>query len=92
MNRVNWIMTVNDIDLVPAPLRDRARVFHLAGLQAENAIGHFDRLTASCDTTAERDQCRAFILRMADGPRGISLRQIKQLADVLMAPIALPSN
>lgn len=92
MRCVNWIMTANDVDLIPAPLRDRARVFHLAGLQVEDAVRHFDSLTANCDFTAERDQCRAFISQMADPPRSISLRQIKQLADVLTAPVTPPSN
>lgn len=53
MSRVVWIMTANDADLIPAPLRDRARVFHLEGLNGEDAVDHFDRLTFHCDDIAE---------------------------------------
>ena len=85
MSGVIWIMTANDADLIPAPLRDRAHVFHLAGLSAEDAVDHFERLTAGCGGKAERDECRAFIARMAQTRRGIGLRQIRQLAGTLQS-------
>ncbi|EDQ05786.1 Lon protease 2 [Sulfitobacter indolifex] len=83
MSRVVWIMTANDAVLIPAPLRDRARVFHLQDLNAEDAVDHFDRLTSHCCDQGELDQCRAFIARMTEAPRGISLRQIRQLVEAL---------
>ncbi len=88
MSRVIWIMTANDADLIPAPLRDRARVFHLEGLKGEDAVDHFDRLTTHCCDQAELDQCRAFITRMTETPRGISLRQIRKLVDALQVSTA----
>ncbi|WP_226783015.1 AAA family ATPase [Oceaniglobus trochenteri] len=88
MSRVIWIMTANNADHIPAPLRDRAQIFHLAGLTAEDAIEHFDRLSAGCGDQAERDDCRAFVARMAGAPRGISLRQIRQLAGALRSSTA----
>lgn len=88
MSRVIWIMTANDADLIPEPLRDRARVFHLEGLNAEDAVDHFDRLTIHCCDQAELDQCRAFITRMTEAPRGLSLRQISQLVEALQVSTA----
>jgi hypothetical protein len=58
MSRAVWIMTANDADLVPTPLRDRARVFHLGGLNAQEAVGHFDRLATHLGDHAELDHCR----------------------------------
>ncbi len=88
MSRVVWIMTANDADLIPAPLRDRARIFHLEGLNAEEAVDHFERLTIHCCDQDELDQCRAFIARMTEAPRGISLRQIRRLVEALQVSAA----
>lgn len=85
MSRVVWIMTANDADRIPTPLRDRARVFHLDGLNAEQAVSHFDRLAQHLGDDAELEHCRAFIAQMTNAPRGISLRQIGQLAEALRA-------
>lgn len=86
MSRVVWIMTANDADLIPVPLRDRARIFHLGALSTEDAIQFFDRLTSGHGDETERDQCRKFIERVTRRPRGISLRQIGQLANAVSAP------
>ncbi|MEX1663791.1 hypothetical protein AB4874_19670, partial [Thioclava sp. 15-R06ZXC-3] len=88
MSRVIWIMTANNLEGIPAPLRDRARLFILPNLSATDAIAHFDRLTAGCEWEAERDRCRIFIERMSARPEGISLRQIGKLVDALRDPIA----
>lgn len=87
MSRVVWIMTANDLDGIPAPLRDRSRLFILPKLSAADAVAHFDRLTSDCTDEAERVRCRMFISDMCARPNGISLRQIRQLADVLRAPV-----
>lgn len=86
MSRVIWIMTSNNADLIPAPLRDRARVFHLAGLTPDEAVTVFERMTRCSDDRSGQHDCRAFIKRLAARPEGISLRQIRQLADAVTAP------
>lgn len=86
MSRVVWIMTANDVDRIPAPLRDRSRLFILPKLPAADAISHFDRLARGCGDEAGRDKCQSFIARMSDRPEGIGLRQIQHLVDALTAP------
>lgn len=87
LSRVVWIMTANEIERVPAPLRDRSRVFILPKLMAEDAIAHFDRLTDGHDDQVFADQCHRFIANMCAQPSGISLRQIQQLAGAVRAPM-----
>ncbi|WP_323040006.1 AAA family ATPase [Gemmobacter sp.] len=86
LSRVNWVMTANTLDHIPAPLRDRARLFILSKLSAEDAVAHFDLLTADSEDEQGRSRCRDFIERMIARPEGLSLRQIRQLADALNAP------
>lgn len=87
MSRVVWIMTANDVERIPAPLRDRSRVFILPKLSPGDAVAHFDRLTAGSNTGNHADRCRGFIADMSERPGGISLRQINQLADAVVAPL-----
>ncbi|MEX3314294.1 AAA family ATPase [Sulfitobacter sp. PS-8MA] len=88
MSRVIWIMTANDTDRIPAPLRDRSRVFNLPKLSTADAVAYFDRLTVESDDEKSRDRCRMFIDQMSERSEGISLRQISQLADALNVPDA----
>jgi hypothetical protein len=85
MSRVMWIMTANDVGRIPAPLRDRSRVFVLPQLSAVDAMAHFDRLSSSSEMTDEEDldRCRSFIEQMSDSSGGISLRQIGRLAEAV---------
>jgi DNA polymerase III delta prime subunit len=85
LSRVNWVMTANTLEHIPAPLRDRARLFILPKLSAEDAIAHFDWLTTNSEDEQGRTRCRDFIERMIARPEGLSLRQIRQLADALNA-------
>ncbi|MFN4101855.1 MAG: hypothetical protein ACK4GT_18995, partial [Pararhodobacter sp.] len=55
-------------------------------LSAEDAVAHFDWLTAAEPHEADRVRCRSFIARMSARPEGISLRQVRQLADAVAAP------
>lgn len=87
MSRVVWIMTANDVDLIPPPLRDRSRLFVLPPLSAKDAVAHFDRLTGGRDIDDHVKQCRDFISEMCYRPAGISLRQIQQLADAANSPV-----
>lgn len=86
MSRVVWVMTANYADQIPPPLRDRSRLFVLSKLAAADAVAHFDRLTSGLDDGHDLDRCRVFISRMCALPEGISLRQIRQLADTVNAP------
>lgn len=88
MSRVVWIMTGNEIERVPAPLRDRSRVFILPSLSADDAVAHFDQLTEGCDIGDNVKQCREFISEMCGRPAGVSLRQIQQLADAANSPVS----
>lgn len=83
MSRVVWIMTANEVERIPEPLRDRSRVFILPKLSAADAVAHFERLTAGCADAAEQERCRDFIDQMSGRPEGISLRQIGMLATAL---------
>lgn len=87
MSRVVWVMTANEVERIPAPLRDRSRVFILPKLTPRDAVAHFDRLTVGCDMGIYGDRCRGFIADMCERPGGISLRQINQLADAVVAPM-----
>jgi hypothetical protein len=87
MSRVVWIMTANEVERIPAPLRDRTRLFVLPPLSAHDAVAHFDRLTSGCESDDHVRQCRDFITEMCGRPAGISLRQIQQLADAANSPL-----
>jgi hypothetical protein len=86
VSRVVWVMTANDVDQIPPPLRDRSRLFVLSKLSATDAVAQFDRLTSGIEEGQDLDRCRSFISQMAALPEGISLRQIRQLADTINAP------
>lgn len=87
MSRVVWIMTANDVETIPEPLRDRSRLFVLPKLTAADAVAHFDRLTRDPVGGSDHVRCREFIMFMAERPEGISLRQISQLANAAKAPM-----
>lgn len=87
MSRIVWIMTANDPGSIPAPLRDRSRLFVLPKLSADDAVAHFDRLTADCVDEAELIKCRAFLVEMSNRAEGVSLRQIQKLADASDLPM-----
>lgn len=89
LSRIVWIMTANDVDCIPAPLRDRSRLFLLPKLSAEDATAYFDRMSPHDPEGAEHERCRAFIARMAELPHGISLRQIQHLSNALITPASL---
>jgi hypothetical protein len=89
LSRVVWIMTANEIEHVPAPLRDRSRVFNLPPLSAEDALSYFGRLLPDCEKDEAWYRCCAFIASRCNRPGGISLRQIRQLAGVLEAPVQI---
>lgn len=87
MSRVVWIMTANEVERIPAPLRDRSRLFVLPSLSADDANAYFDRLTDGCDIGDHAEQCTGFIAKMCERTTGISLRQIQQLAEAANPPV-----
>ncbi|MFX0547337.1 AAA family ATPase [Roseovarius sp. S1116L3] len=83
MSRVIWVLTANDADLIPAPLRDRCRVFHMPSVTPDMALTFFDRLARDiCDADGLKSAARAFVARQARLGR-ISLRQIARLVETL---------
>ncbi|WP_324755189.1 AAA family ATPase [Roseovarius sp. Pro17] len=83
MSRVIWVLTANDADRIPAPLRDRCRVFHMPELTAEMALAFFDRIARDiCGADGLKATARTFVAyRVASGK--ISLRQIARLIETL---------
>ena len=45
MSRLVWILTANDLDSVPAPIRDRCRVFRVPNPTTGDLLSVFDRQT-----------------------------------------------
>jgi hypothetical protein len=83
MSRVIWVLTANDADRIPAPLRDRCRVFHMPSVTTEMALAFFDRMARDiCDADGLKSAARAFVARQA-GLGRISLRQIARLVETL---------
>jgi DNA polymerase III subunit epsilon len=62
-------MTSSDAGSIPAPLRDRARLFILPPLSAADARAHFDRIALATEDDVKRNQCRLFIDQMCANPR-----------------------
>lgn len=84
MSRVIWVLTANDSDRIPPPLRDRCRVFHLPGISRDAAVQFFDRLAVDIDDEdGLKAQARAFVACAAAGPGGLSLRQIGKVVEAL---------
>ncbi|WP_281968270.1 AAA family ATPase [Roseovarius nanhaiticus] len=83
MSRVIWVLTANDVDRIPAPLRDRCRVFHMPNVTPDMSLAFFDRLARDvCDADGLKAEARAFVARQARSGR-ISLRQIARLVETL---------
>lgn len=87
MSRVNWILTANDLEQVPAPLRDRCRVFQMPDVTPHIAALMFDTVNQTID--AEIDPQVAAMARgavvSAAGRGHVSMRQIKRILDRLAA-------
>ncbi|MCU9847824.1 AAA family ATPase [Defluviimonas sp. WL0024] len=84
MSRVIWVLTANDPDRIPAPLRDRCRVFHMPEITSDMAIQFFDRIAQDIgDNDGLKAEARAFVAGSASGPNRLSLRQIGQVVEIL---------
>lgn len=83
MSRVIWVLTANDGHLIPPPLRDRCRVFHMPEMTQDMALAFFDRLARDiCGEDGMKAQVRAFVAGQAS-TGDISLRQIARLIETL---------
>ncbi len=83
MSRVIWVLTANDADRIPAPLRDRCRVFHMPAVTEDMALAFFDRLARDiCGADGLKTTARTFVACGAASGK-ISLRQIARLIETL---------
>jgi len=87
MSRVNWILTANDIKHVPAPLRDRCRVFQMPDVTPHVAALMFDTVLGTMDAEIDPQvvaMARDAVINAA-GRGHVSMRQIKRILDSLVA-------
>lgn len=87
LSRINWILTANNLDQVPAPLRDRCRVFQMPKVTPPVAALMFDTLQHGIDVDLDPQAvAMARDLVIAAAARGhVSLRQIRRVLDALAA-------
>lgn len=89
MSRVNWILTANDLDQVPAPLRDRCCVFHMPDVTPHVAALMFDTVYRGIDADIDPQvaaMARDAVIKAA-GRGHVSMRQIKRILDTLAADL-----
>jgi hypothetical protein len=92
LSRINFVLTANDLDRVPAPLRDRCQVFRMPVVTPSVAGLMFDTLSGPMLTDVDPDVvgiAKSQILRAA--ARGhVSLRQIRRVLDAIAADCSEP--
>ncbi|UWR30968.1 AAA family ATPase [Sulfitobacter sp. W002] len=80
MSRINWMMTGNDIDMLPAPFLTRLEVIEVPGLSLED---YLEATEVLCPDDPEMLRAvRSFILDTHSTP-GFSLRHIIRIIDRL---------
>lgn len=87
LSYINWVLTANDLDLVPAPLRDRCLVFHMPEVTPSVAAMMFDTLAKQHGSEVDPDvlaMARAEIIAAAAASH-VSLRQIRRILEMLAA-------
>lgn len=82
LSRVNWILTANDLDRVPAPLQDRCEVFRIPEVTPITAALMFDTLTRDRPDIEPdiREIARDAVITAA-ARSSISLRQIQRILE-----------
>lgn len=78
----NWVLTANDISTVPAPLKDRCRVFAIPDPSTADLLHVFDQLSAPIEDRDLISEARE-TLATTIAEKSISLRQISALVDGL---------
>lgn len=76
MSRLVWILTANDLDNVPAPIRDRCRVFRVPNPTPGHLLSVFDRLTGDIDDRDLVSDARA-TLETSLSSAAMSLRRLR---------------
>lgn len=87
LSQTNWILTANELDNVPEPLRDRCHVFRMPEATPQIAGLMFDTLLRECDAEVDEDTCslaREAVIDAA-GRGHVSLRQIGRILERLGA-------
>lgn len=85
LSQVSWILTANDLESVPEPLRDRCHVFRMPEVTPQIAGLMFDTLLRECDAEVDEDTCslaREAVIDAA-GRGHVSLRQIRRILERL---------
>jgi ATP-dependent Lon protease len=92
LSRINFVLTANDLELVPGPLRDRCQVFRMPEVTPAVAGLMFDTLAGPMLTDVDPDVvgiAKSQVLRAA--ARGhVSLRQIRRVLDAIAADYPEP--
>jgi hypothetical protein len=85
LSQAGWILTANDLNSVPEPLRDRCHIVHMPTVTPSVAAMMFDTLLRDFDAPVDQDTCslvRDAIINAA-GRGHVSLRQIRRILERL---------
>jgi hypothetical protein len=85
LSQMNWILTANDIDDVPGPLKDRCHVVHMPKVTPSVAALMFDTALREYEADLDADTCslaREAVIDAA-GRGHVSLRQIRRILERL---------
>jgi len=85
LSRINWILTANDLDRVPAPMGDRCQVFQMPELTPNVACLVFDTLAAQAPAVIDPEflaMARTEVITAAASGH-VSLRQIGRILNQL---------
>lgn len=84
MSRLVWILTANDLDSVPAPIRDRCRVFLIPNPTQGDLLSVFDRQTSDIGDRDLVSDARA-TLEASLSSAVMSLRRLRAFIDAVRA-------
>jgi hypothetical protein len=87
LSQAGWILTANDLEAVPEPLRDRCHVVQMPEVTPQIAGLMFDTLLREVDADVDQDTCglvREAVIDAA-GRGHVSLRQIRRILERLGA-------
>ena len=87
LSQVNWILTANDLEGVPEPLRDRCHVFCMPTVTPSVAEVMFDTLLREYHADIDADTCSLAREAVVDaaGRGHVSMRQIRRILERLGA-------
>jgi hypothetical protein len=87
LSQTSWILTANDLESVPEPLRDRCHVFRMPEVTPQIAELMFDTLLREHDGDVDENTCSLAREAVSDaaGRGHVSLRQIRRILERLGA-------